>query len=316
VGWDALRLDRIARLDSMGLVTGTDPVLTRNPFVPAWKDIPQGDFYPGYHAMTSDKHDQDDWDSKMAVYAAQVSCMDENIGRIVNRLKELGQYDNTLIMFLQDNGGCAEAIGKDDSIYPGGPDSYNAYDLPWAYLSNTPFRMYKHFMHEGGISTPFIVYWPDGIPDERKGVIEKESFGQLVDILPTCLDAAGVDDAELDYPLEGMSLLGVIRGQEDNSDRQLFWEHEGNRAVRKGDWKLVSRYEDDVRYFQKWEFPIDPRTQEWELYNIADDRWELNELSGVHPGIVDELKKDYEDYYQRVGAIPRKEVIKGSNQEF
>ena len=137
-----------------------------------------------------------------------------------------------------------------------------------------------------------------------------------MDLLPTCLDVAGVDDAGLDYSLEGMSLIGVIRGQEDNSCRQLFWEHEGNRAVRKGDWKLVSRYEDDVRYFQNWEFPIDPRTQEWELYNVADDRWELNELSLIHPEIVEELKKDYEQYYQRVGAIPRKEVIKGSNQQF
>jgi len=315
-GWDELRLERIQRIESMGLLTGTDPEKTVNPFVPSWDEVPEGNFFPGYHAMTSDQHDQDDWDSKMAVYAAQITCMDENIGRIMDKLKKLGQFDNTLIMYLQDNGGCAEHIGKNDTLYPGGPDSYNAYHLPWAYLSNTPFRMYKHFLHEGGISTPFIVHWPEGMPDDRKGMIEKLSLGQLVDILPSCLDAAGVEDAGLDYPLEGQSLIGVIKGIEENSGRQLFWEHEGNRAVRKGDWKLISRYEDDVLYFERWEFPVDRRTQEWELYNIADDRWELNELSLAHPEIVEELRKDYEQYYQRIGALPRKEVIKGSTHEF
>lgn len=315
-GWDKLRLDRIRRLEEIGMVSGTDPKKTENPFVPDWDKIPAGDAYKGYHAMTSQQHDQDDWDSKIAVYAAQIFCMDQNIGRIVDRLREKDELDNTLIIYLQDNGACAEHIGKNDTVYPGGPDSYTAYHLPWAYLSNTPFRMYKHFMHEGGISTPFIVHWPNGIPEKREGLIEKESFGQLIDLLPTCLDAAGLKNPDIDYDLEGESLLGEIRGEEDNSDREVFWEHEGNRCVRKGDWKLISRYEDDVLFFKRWEFPVDRRTREWELYNVKEDRWEQNECADEHPALVEELIGDYENYYCRVGALPRKKVIKGSRYEF
>ncbi|MBW1903617.1 MAG: hypothetical protein JRJ20_18625 [Deltaproteobacteria bacterium] len=171
-------------------------------------------------------------------------------------------------------------------------------------------------MHEGGISTPFIVHWPAGIKDKRKGAIEKESFGQLIDIIPTCMEAAGIETAGLDYPLEGQSLMGVINGSEDNSERQLFWEHEGNRCVRKGAWKLVSRYEDDVLFFNEWTFSKERRTQEWELYNVKDDRWELNELSSEYPELVEELRKDYDVYYKRIGAIPRKVAIKGSRHQF
>jgi arylsulfatase len=264
--------------------------------------------------MTTPEHDQDDWDSQMAVYAAMIECMDLNIGRVIEKLRETGQFDNTLIMYLQDNGACAEHINRKEIDYPGGINTYTSCDLPWAYLSNTPFRMYKHFMHEGGISTPFIVHWPHGMEDERKGAIEKESFGQLIDLVPTCMEAAGIEDAGLDYPLEGQSLLRVIRGMEDNSDRQLFWEHEGNRCVRKGDWKLVSRYENDFRYFERWNFPIEARTMEWELYNVKEDRWELNELSSEHPDIVEELKRDYEAFYKRIGAIPRLELVAGSDR--
>jgi arylsulfatase A-like enzyme len=308
-GWDQLRLERIKRLEELGMVVGTDPDKIVDDFVPRWDDIPEGDMYPGYHELRSGKHDQDDWDSKMAVYAAMIDCMDQNIGRIIEKLKETGQFENTLIMFLQDNGACAERINRKETDYPGGPNTYSSYDLPWAYLSNTPFRMYKHFLHEGGMSTPFIVHWPDGIKDDRKGEIEKESFGQLIDLVPTCMEAAGIEDAEIDYELEGMSLLSTIRDIDENSDRELFWEHEGNRCVRKGDWKLVSRYEKDFEYFGTWGFPIEPRTQEWELYNVKEDRWEMNEVSSQHPALVEEMKKDYEAYYKKVGAIPRDELL-------
>lgn len=308
-GWDQLRLERIMRLEDLGMLAGTVPDKIVDPNVPRWDDIPEGDKYPGYHELLSGKHDQDDWDSKMAVYAAMIDCMDQNIGRIIEKLKESGQFENTLIMFLQDNGACPEQINRRETDYPGGENTYNSYDLPWAYLSNTPFRMYKHFMHEGGISTPFIVHWPDGMKDDRKGTIEKESFGQLIDIVPTCMEAAGIEDAKIDYELEGMSLLPVILDIEENSDRELFWEHEGNRCVRKGDWKLISRYEMDFEYFGRWGFPIEKRKQEWELYNVKNDRWEMNEVSSEHPALVEEMKKDYEAYYKKVGAIPRQELL-------
>jgi arylsulfatase A-like enzyme len=234
----------------------------------------------------------------------------------VSRLKELGLYDNTVIMYLQDNGACAEGIGKNDENPPGGPDSYIAYNLPWAHLGNTPFTMYKHFVHEGGISTPFIFHWPAGLAESQKGTIERESFGHLIDIVPTCMDLAGIEGQSFDYPLEGQSLLGVVKGSEDNSTRKVCWEHEGNRAIRKGDWKLISRYENDYRYFEQWEFPKKPRQQEWELYNVKKDRWELNECAQEYPEIVDELKKEYEEYYQRIGAVPRMEIIEGSKFDF
>ena len=194
------------------MLVGTDPDKIVDPFVPRWADIPEGDAYPGYHELRSGKHDQDDWDSKMAVYAAMIDCMDQNIGRIIEKLKESGQYDNTLIMFLQDNGACPEHVNRKETDYPGGPNTYSYYDLPWAYLSNTPFRMYKHFMHEGGISTPFIVHWPAGMKEERKGTIEKESFGELIDIVPTCMEAAGIEDAGTNQPGRGRTGTGHGHG--------------------------------------------------------------------------------------------------------
>lgn len=311
-GWNTLQKERIHRLDSIGLVNAVDPFMVKDPSVPDWGSIPENDKYPGYHAVTSPQHDQDDWDLKMAVYAAQIDCMDQNIGRIISKLKELGEFENTLILFLQDNGACAEGIGKNEPYVPGTPESYVAYGLPWADLGNTPFKMYKHFLHEGGISTPFIIYWPNGIDDHRKGTIEKESFGHLIDVIPTCLDAAGVKNLQ-DFPsLEGQSLLEVINGKAENSGRQIFWEHEGNRAVRKGDWKLVSRYSDDYRYFNAWGWEKEPRTEEWELYNIREDRWEFNDVSAEHPELVNEMKNEFLHWGEQVGVIPRKEIIKGS----
>lgn len=314
-GWDELQKERIRRLDSIGLVPYVSPDLISDDAVPAWETIAPGDKYEGYHAVSSGRHDQDDWDLQMAVYAAQIDCMDQNIGKLISKLKELDEYENTIIIFLQDNGGCAEGIGKDDPNAPGGPDSYQAYGLPWANLSNTPFKMYKHFLHEGGISTPFIFHWPNGINKDQNGKIVKESFGHLIDVIPTCLDAAGVDVNEMKN-LEGQSLLSVLQGKADNSNRTIYWEHEGNRAIRKGDWKLVSRYSDDYKYFEHWGWNKEPRKKEWELYNIREDRWELNDLSDEKPELLNAMIEEYQVWYNNVGAVPRKEVIKGSNQKF
>ncbi|HUW93040.1 MAG TPA: arylsulfatase [Bacteroidales bacterium] len=315
-GWDRLREERIHRIDSIGLVPAMEAGLIRDKEVPAWTDYPEADTYAGYHSMISGKHDQDDWDLKMSIYAAQIESMDKQIGRIIETLKKKGIFENTIILYMQDNGGCAEGIGKEEEVAPGGADSYNAYSLPWAYLSNTPFRNFKHFLHEGGISTPLIASWPKGILDERKGAIEKESFGHIVDILPTCLAAAGGNTENLSYAVEGENLLEVINGKEENSDRTIYWEHEGNRAVRKGEWKLVSRYPDDILFFEKWEFPRAPRTQEWELYNIKTDRWELKECSSANPETTESLKQLYLDWEVKAGALPRREIISGSAIKF
>tara|TARA_R110001592_G_scaffold315981_4_gene592165 strand:+ start:4872 stop:6536 length:1665 start_codon:yes stop_codon:yes gene_type:complete len=315
-GWKVLQKERLHKIDSIGLVSKIDSKLLVEEASPYWDSIPENDAFEGYHPMNSSEHDQDDWDLKMSVYAAQIDCMDQNIGKIIQRLKDLGQYENTMIFYLQDNGACPETIGAHDKNVPGTADSYISYGLPWAHLSNTPFKMYKHFVHEGGISTPLIVHWPNGLDKILQGRIEKESFGHVIDIVPTCLDLAGVYNKR-SYPnLEGKSLLSVIKNQTDNNARTLFWEHEGNRAIRKGDWKLVSRYKSDFLFFKKWGFEKTPRTQEWELYNIKNDRWELNELSNDYPSTVEDLKKEYLEWAKRVGVIPREELINGTGIKF
>ncbi|PWD98517.1 arylsulfatase [Marinilabilia rubra] len=310
-GWDQLRKERIKRIDSLGLVSYKKPEEIKNSLVPRWDSIPTGDINKGYHSFESGLQDQSDWNRKMEVYAAQIDCMDQNIGRIIKVLKQKGIFENTMIIYVQDNGGCAELIGKHEGVAPGGPDSYASYNLPWAYLSNTPFRRYKHFLYEGGISTPCIIHWPKSIPLKRNGVVENESYGHLIDILPTCLDAAGADVESLKSELEGQSLLPEIKGYGENANRTVFWEHEGNRAIRKGPWKLISRYSKDVGYFKRWGYPVPPREQVWELYNVVDDRWEQEELSINYPDLVDSLINEYKGWAQKVGAIPREELVEG-----
>lgn len=314
-GWDALQAEKIKKIDALGLVKAVDPASIYDKSVPDWNSYPNGDAFPGYHAVTSAQHDQDDWDLQMSVYAAQIDNMDQNIGRLIDKLKAEGMYENTIIMFLEDNGACAEAIGKNDEHMPGTPGSYIAYGLPWANLSNTPFKMYKHFVYEGGISTPFIFSWPAGLPVNRKGAIEKESFGHIIDLVPTCIDAAGEYARDKYRNLEGQSLLPVINQKAKNSGRTLFWEHEGNRAIRVGDWKLISRYEDDYTFFIKWGWKKDPRTTEWELYNMKTDRWEQHDVAVQHPEKVASMIKTYQQWYKRVGAIPFKQLAAQAKPE-
>ena len=314
-GWDKLQAEKITRISELGLVNGINPQLIKDASVPAWDSYPKGDTFPGYHAVITKEHDQDDWDLQMATYAAQIDNMDQNIGRLIEKLKKEGIYENTIIMFLQDNGACAEGIGKNDPNLPGTSASYIAYGLPWANLSNTPFKMYKHFVYEGGISTPFIFHWPAGLNKSRKGTIEKQSFGDILDLVPTCLDAAGSYSTAKYKNLEGQTLLPVINNHFDNSTRTIFWEHEDNKAIRKGDWKLISRDEDDYKLFKKWGWNKVPRTSEWELYNIKNDRWELNNVADKYPDLLESLKKEYQQWYIRVKAIPRKQLIVNSKTQ-
>ncbi|NQV24995.1 MAG: arylsulfatase, partial [Rhodopirellula sp.] len=221
------------------------------------------------------------WESRcMEVYAAMIDSMDQGIGRIVASLKRNNEFDNTLIVFMQDNGGCQEGNGRRGNfqrpveaslpkipldqirldvvpkqnragvptltgpgIMPGPEDTYIAYGINWANVSNTPFREYKHFVHEGGISTPLIAHWPAGI--KRHGELEHQP-GHLIDIMATCVDVSGADypktvkDNDI-KPLEGVSLLPAFSSHSLNRKQPLFWEHEGNRAVRDGNWKLVAK---------------------------------------------------------------------------
>ena len=282
-GWEALREKRHAWQLGMGICDAR------------WELSP-------LDGMPWDEvEDKELMDLKMAVYAAQVDRMDQGVGRIVAELEERGELDNTLIMFLSDNGGCHEGglLGFDNrknGLPPGGVDSYMSYGRSWANASNTPFRRFKHWTHEGGIATPLVAHWPAAIGD--RGGITSE-VGHVVDTMATCLDAAGADyptehDGHQVIPLEGRSLLPTFRGEQRESHPALFWEHEGNRAARTGRWKLVSEHPDS-----------------WELYDMREDRTELNNLAAENPDVASDLIAQYDTWAERVGVVPWAELRKG-----
>jgi arylsulfatase len=280
-GWDALRRERHARQLELGIVERRWPLTPRDSLVPAWDDVT----------------DKDARDLRMAVYAAQIDRMDRNIGRVLAKVKELGQQDNTLILFLSDNGGCAEENIRGETQAPPGPaDSFTSYGRPWANASNTPFRLYKHWVHEGGIATPLVAYWPAVI---KQGSRLCHDTGHLIDIMATCLDVAGARypdtyNGKPITPLEGQSLLPLLEGRRRPGHDALYWEHEGNRAVRQGKWKLVSRHPD-----------------RWELYDLEADRTELNNLAENQPARLSEMTERYERWAAKCGVVPWGKFPKG-----
>jgi arylsulfatase len=258
----------------------------------------------------------------MEVYAAQIDRMDQGIGRILDALERTGQLENTLIIFLSDNGGCAEdipedvppsqlveelniaryntrdgrdvRIGNDRSIMPGAEDTYQSYETAWANLSNAPFRLYKHWIHEGGISTPLIMHWPAGITDQG-GL--RHGPGQLPDIMATILDVTGAaypdtHDGHAIPPCEGESMVPSF-DKSDTTRGPLFWEHEGNAAIRDGKWKLVRKYPDD-----------------WELYDMDADRTELTNIVMNHTERKASMLAQYQVWADRCGVIPREQILR------
>ncbi|MFN4261581.1 MAG: arylsulfatase [Gemmataceae bacterium] len=292
IGWDQLRRQRHARLQELGLIGKDWPLSPRDTEALPWEEAEHRDWQ----------------DLRMAVYAAMIDRMDQGIGRILRQLKDSKQEENTLILFLSDNGGCAEDIiaswserfprrthdgqpvqvGNDPAVSPGPEGVFQSYGLAWANASNTPFRRFKHWVHEGGIATPCIAYWPAVI--QKPGITHQ--VGHVIDIPATCLDLAGVAHPKTfkgqpTVPLEGRSLLPILQGKERAGHDALFWEHEGNRAVRQGKWKLVSAYGGD-----------------WELFDLEADRTELNDLARREPDKVKELSQLYERWAKRVGVVP------------
>lgn len=283
-GWDQLRKDRYARQQEMGLLPKSAVLSDRDARIPAWEDAPN----------------KDDWDLKMAAYAGMITRLDAGIGRIVNKLKATGQLDNTLIMFLSDNGACAEILtgrAKRDLepeayerslVTPTGQKwSYDAYGMEWANLGNTPFRLYKQYTHEGGISTPLIVHYPKLV----KKAFQTDQVGHIMDLMPTCLEVAGAKhpttfDGRKVKPMEGKSLIPILQSKTRQPHEFIAWEHFGCRAVRQGDWKLVSSKIDD----------------QWELYNMAKDRSETNDLAATMPAKMKEMLALYEGWAKKVGA--------------
>jgi len=298
-GWDVLREKRMARLRETAIVDGALALSARDPTQPAWSDAP-------------DKA----WQARrMEVYAAQIDRMDQALGRIVGAIEQAGRLDDTLVVFLSDNGasdeglplvelerfrqrkdilrtrtrdGRAVRIGNEPAIVPGPEDTYASYGRAWANLSNTPFRYYKRHVHEGGIATPLIVRWPAG--DLAAGSVARAPH-QLTDVMPTILEATGAayperfDGHEIPPP-EGRSLLPALRGR-DTADAPLYWEHTGNAAIRSGRWKLVRDH-----------------PQPWELYDMEHDRTELHDLAAAHPEVVRDLAARWQQWADRVGVIP------------
>lgn len=283
VGWDVIRQQRYERMVSMGLVEPGWGLSQRDRLAPKWTDA----------------QNEDLWDLKMAVYAAMVDRMDQGIGRILRKIAELDNEENTLVLFLSDNGGCGEQINRTPGTPPGGLESYCTVDAPWANASNTPFRKYKVFTHEGGICTPLIVYWPGMI--RKEGGITNQ-VGHVMDIVATLIEAAGTDYPS-DFhgreilPLEGKTLMPVFQGRQRQGHEALFWELMGCRAARKGKWKIVSEGPERVHIG----IPVEKGKAGWELYDVEADRCELNDLAQQHPQKVQELDALWARWARRCG---------------
>ena len=295
-GWDRLRERRLQQMQSLGLVDPAWSLSRRSPHAPAWESI------------TDKQH----WDLKMAVYAAMVDRMDRNIGRLIKTLRALDAWENTLVLFLSDNGPSNENRTSTPDIPPGRVDSYWTVDLPWANLSNTPFRYFKRWHHEGGISTPLIASWPRVIRQHGKIIRE---VGHVIDIMATCVDLAGADYPGRAgvAPMEGVSLRPVFEGRSLKRNRPLFWNHRGTwRAVRQGRWKLVSP--DQTVQYNPWRLNrkgrrVQPAPADldslWELYDLKLDRTERHNLSKKFPDRVTRMANMYKAWERRTSR-PRK----------
>jgi arylsulfatase len=234
--------------------------------------------------------------------------MDQSIGRLVSVLRRLGQLDDTLILFLSDNGGCAELMAEDGwakffpdethdgrkivmgnipNVRPGDALTYQSYERPWANVSNTPFRLFKHYVHEGGISTPLIAHWPRRIHKPNRA----HAPCHVVDVLPTILEATGCPyPAELGgqpvQPLQGESFLSLLTGEAWSRQQPIFFEHEGNCAIRLDNFKLVRKFGHD-----------------WELYDMDVDRTELNDIAGRHAPLERDLLARYQNWAKAAGVL-------------
>jgi arylsulfatase A-like enzyme len=284
IGWDKIREQRLQKMKNLGIVP-KETVLTPRSEYWGWQQSEPG-VNPAWTDVPTDR--QQDLARRMAIFAAMVDVMDQNIGRLVNDLKQKGELDNTLIIFISDNGACAEwdPYGFDISSSPnnilhtgdqidsmGSPGTFHSAGSGWANASNSPWRLYKHYDYEGGISSPFIAHWPVGI--KRSGVIDNRP-GHIVDLMPTILAAAGASypsefEGRKTIPEAGKNILPLLQGS-PVENRILYFEHEGNRAIQDGKWKLTALHGKD-----------------WELYDLQKDRTELNNLAGKYPDIVKRL---------------------------
>lgn len=300
-GWDKIRDARWKRIQKMHLLQGRPKLSPRG-------DVPESLFMnetypvPAWDSLT--KEQQVDLARRMAIFAAMVDVMDSNIGRVLGTLEKNQELDNTFIVFMSDNGACAEwhEFGFDGHTgvkyhthtgeeidQMGLPGSYIHYGTGWANVGCTPFSLYKHYSHEGGISTPCIINWGNHV--KNKGRIDHQP-AQFSDIMSTCCELAKTSYPKTYkgrdvLPTTGISILPILK-KKKLPKRYIYNEHEGNRMVRYGDWKLVS---------------ANCRGDKWELYNIKKDRTEQNDLSSKHPKVVRQMKKAYDEWAKRSDVL-------------
>lgn len=304
-GWDKIREQRLSRQKSLGIVP-MDLTLTPRSTIPlnlfnretGWADREN----PAWDSLPMDR--QKDLARRMAVYAAMIDRMDRNIGRVLDHLRRAGCFENTVVIFLSDNGACAEwdPFGfdvsssannilhrGDDLKKVGGPESYVSYGSGWANACNTPWRLYKHYGHEGGIATPAIIHWPAGMA--QPGRLEARP-SYLPDIMATCLELSGAQypaerNGHAILPFEGKSLAPLAQGK-SVAPKIIYMEHEGNRAIRDGRWKLVAL-----------------SGRPWELYDMNSDRVEMHNLASANPKIVLDLETKWKTWAARANVLPK-----------
>lgn len=277
-GWDELRRRRHQRLIDQGLIPADLQLAPRPKYIPAWDQLTP---------------EWKDWeDARMATYAAMVDRVDQNLKRLVQHLKDKGVWDDTLLMLCSDNGACPFERTRGRDKDPWDATSYWTYDVGWAHVGNTPFRWYKQNQHEGGVSSPLIVHWPNGLKTPNGSVTDQP--GHLIDLLPTIADVAKATVPQSNQgreltPIQGKSLVPIFQGETRDGHDWIYFHFNDNRAIRRGDWKLVSA---------EW--------GRWELYDLSQDRSELNDLSSDYPDVVDELKQLWHRVAKDVDGVPKR----------
>ena len=287
-GWDVLRKERYQRQKAMKIFDREIPLSPRDSRVRPWNEV--------------NEIQKKESDFRMAVYAAQVSCIDQNIGKLVETLSEMNKLDNTLIVFLSDNGAYAEPYaefggGKFEDINNPAISGAVSYGIGWANMSNTPFYEYKVKSYEGGLSAPFIAYWPQKIRKNVGTMVHTPAY--LIDVMPTLIEASGAQypktylDGTVLFPLEGNSLISTIINGKGTSHEYMYWEHSGHSAIRKGDWKACKEV----------------TKPNWELYDLRTDRDEQINVAKDHPELVKELNAKWHQWANSHQVLPKKKEM-------
>lgn len=308
-GWDELREERYQRMQDIGLVDGSHWQLTPRSLVPVdGEEIANGfpgEPNPAWDSLSPQR--QADLTRRMSVFAAMVESVDRGVGKIIAHLNDSNELENTLILIMSDNGACYEwgPFGFDGPSRKGttvlregeqlretgGPNTYQSYGSGWANLGNTPFRMYKHFTHEGGLSSPLIAHWPQGISTGDRWIRDPT---HVMDIMPTILEVSNskyplAREGNKVHRLSGTSLFPLFEGH-TLEPRGIGFDHQGAHALRRGNWKAVwsKRMPEEIR---------------WELYNLANDRCEMHDLANSEPQILADMVKEWERWAHEVGVI-------------